>query len=244
MIPLIKPLWPAPTNVNAMVTTRNGGYSQHEYATLNLADHVGDDPAIVQKNRVLLRQFIPSEPVWLNQQHTTNVLTIEQNVVVPIEKADAAVTRQINRVLTVMTADCLPILLCNRAGTVVGAVHAGWRGLCDGIIEKTLLAMECSAEDIYAWLGPAIGPDVYEVGEEVRIAFITEDPAATLAFKSSPQPDKWLCNLYLLAKQRLVKAKVSSITGGEYCTYTDKETFFSYRRENKCGRMASLIWLS
>lgn len=244
MIPLIKPLWPAPATVNAMMTTRTGGYSQHQYATLNLADHVKDDPAIVQKNRAVLKEFIPSDPVWLNQQHTTNVLTIEQDFVASTEKADAAVTRQTNRVLAVMTADCLPILLCNRAGTVVGAVHAGWRGLCEGIIEKALLAMECSAEDIYAWLGPAIGPDVYEVGEEVRTAFITVDPEATLAFKSSQQADKWLCNLYLLAKQRLVKAKVSSITGGEYCTYTDKDTFFSYRRENVCGRMASLIWLS
>lgn len=244
MIPLIKVLWPAPSHVYAMTTTRVGGYSQNQYASLNLATHVGDDAATVQKNRAVLRELIPNEPIWLDQQHTTDVLIIENTASQTGQIADASVTRKPNTVLAVMTADCLPILLCNRAGTVVASVHAGWRGLCHGIIEKTLFAMACSPEDVYAWLGPAIGSTVYEVGEEVRAAFIAADPQADLAFKSVEKSDKWLCNLYLLATQRLLRAKIASITGAEHCTYTEEDTFYSYRRDKTCGRMASLIWLT
>jgi YfiH family protein len=205
--------------------------------------HVGDDPKLVAHNRLLLKQILPSTPAWLNQVQGTKVVKAEEIQGNPVE-ADAAVTRKSGVVPVILTADCLPVLFCDRAGTVVAAAHAGWRGLCDGVLENTLAAMECSPQDIYAWLGPAIGPTAFEVGEEVRTAFIAHDPQASLAFVPAKQEGKWLGNLYLLARQRLNTALVASITGGEYCTYTEEAAFFSYRRDKVCGRMATLIWLA
>jgi YfiH family protein len=238
---VIEPTWPAPSNVHAFSTTRLGGKSSGPYRSLNLAAQVGDEPDAVAYNRQLLEQALPHAPAWLTQMHGTNVVHAEA-VQSPVE-ADAAVTRKQGVVPVVLTADCLPVLFCDRAGTVVAAAHAGWRGLCNGVLENTLAAMECSTQDIYAWLGPAIGPTAFEVGEEVRAAFIAHDPQASLAFVEAEQTGKWLGNLYLLARQRLDKALVASITGGEYCTYTEAATFFSYRRDKVCGRMATLIWL-
>lgn len=242
-IQLIKPDWPAPLSVQALSTTRTGGVSQGPYASFNLALHVGDNVDDVVQNRTLLQQMLPGMPAWLNQVHGTRVVEVRRALKQPVE-ADAAVARQKAAVAVVMTADCLPILFCDRAGAVVAAAHAGWRGLCHGVIENTLQAMGCSAQDVYAWLGPAIGPAAFEVGEEVRIAFLQQDPDAHLAFTPGREKGKWLGNLYLLARQRLNKARVASVTGGEYCTYSQPEYFFSYRRDGVCGRMASLIWLA
>lgn len=241
--PLIKASWPAPSHVHSFMTTRQGGYSVDSYAGFNVSDYVGDDKNTVIQNRTLLRQIVPNEPKWLTQVHGTDVLILP-NDQREDSQADAAVTREKNTVLAVQTADCLPILLCDRAGSVVAAIHAGWRGLCHGIIENTILAMACSPQDIYAWLGPAIGPAAFEVGVDVRAAFIAEDPAANLAFVPAHGPGKWFGNLYLLATQRLTRAKVAFISGGEHCTYSEPASFFSYRRDKVCGRMASLIWLT
>lgn len=243
LIPLIEPVWPAPHNVKAMTTTRLGGESTGSFSSLNLALHVGDEAERVAKNRLLLSQILPAQPAWLTQVHGTHVVNVEEALTTPIE-ADAAVTRKLGAVAVVMTADCLPVLFCDRAGTVVAAAHAGWRGLYEGVLEQTLLAMACSPQDVYAWLGPAIGPTAFEVGDEVRMAYIAADPQASLAFVPAQEKGKWLGNLYLLARQRLNKSFVASITGGEHCTYTEEATFFSYRRDKTCGRMASCIWLT
>lgn len=239
----IKPNWPAPANVQALQTIRQGGYSLAPYASLNLALHVKDHAAAVAQNRLLLRDVLPSEPVWLNQVH--GVTALDAALVQGVPDADASYTRQAGVVCVAMTADCLPVLLCDRAGTVVSAVHAGWRGLCDGVIEAALLKMAVAPSDVLAWLGPAIGPSAFEVGHEVRAQFMQHDEQAALAFK--PHADKWLANLYGLAQQRLNALGVSHIYGGgidqAYCTYSDAQRFFSYRREAITGRMASLIWL-
>ena len=240
----IQPNWPAPANVQALQTTRQSGFSLAPYASLNLAMHVKDDEGCVNKNRQVLRAVLPSEPVWLNQVHGVTVL--DAALVQGVPDADASYTRQAKQVCVTMTADCLPILLCDRAGTVVSAVHAGWRGLCDGVIEAAVAKMAVAPSDILAWLGPAIGPNAFEVGHEVRAQFMQHDGQAALAFK--PHDDKWLANLYVLAQQRLNALGVSQIYGGgidqAFCTYSDAQRFFSYRREAVTGRMASLIWLN
>ena len=240
----IQPSWPAPANVQALQTIRQGGVSLAPYANLNLALHVNDDEACVRHNRQVLRTALPSEPVWLNQVHGVTVLDAALCQGVP--DADASFTRQANVVCVTMTADCLPVLLCDRAGTVVSAVHAGWRGLCDGVIEAAVAKMAVAPSQILAWLGPAIGPNAFEVGHEVRAQFMRHDGQAKLAFK--PHADKWLANLYVLAQQRLNALGISQIYGGgidqAFCTYSDAQRFFSYRREAVTGRMASLIWLN
>jgi hypothetical protein len=237
----IQPSWPAPANVQALQTIRQGGVSLAPYANLNLALHVKDDEACVRQNRQLLRAVLPSEPVWLNQVHGVTVLDASL-----LPDADASFTRQANVVCVTMTADCLPVLLCDRAGTVVSAVHAGWRGLCDGVIEAAVAKMAVTPSEILAWLGPAIGPNAFEVGHELRAQFMQHDGQAAMAFK--PHADKWLANLYVLAQQRLNAMGVSQIFGGgidqAFCTYSDAQRFFSYRREAVTGRMASLIWLN
>jgi YfiH family protein len=237
----IQPDWPAPARVKALTTTRTGGVSKAPYDTLNLGTHVGDDPSRVADNRGILRQALPGEPRWLNQVHGTTVVDAAVGDGVP--DADAAFTRESCRVCVVMTADCLPVLLCDRAGTVVAAAHAGWRGLFDGVIEATVAAMGVPPGQLLAWLGPAIGPDAFEVGGEVRAAFMGHNPAAEAAFRPSPNQHKWLANIYLLARQRLVRAGVTGIHGGDACTVSDPARFFSYRRDGVTGRMASLIWL-
>jgi len=237
---LIFPDWPAPANVQILQTTRNGGHSQGQYASFNLGDHVGDDPLTVAANRQLLSPFVPTEPVWMRQVHGTKVIDAGQASCLP--EADAAYAHSQDTVCCVMTADCLPVLLCDRAGTVVAAVHAGWRGLLNGIIEAAIAAMQVDPQDLLAWLGPAIGPEAFEVGPEVHDAFIGKHGAAQSAFL--PHGDKWLANIYLLATQRLETKGVTGIYGGTYCTYTDSEHIYSYRRDLNTGRMASLIWLS
>lgn len=232
--------WPAPPRVRTLATTRRGGVSAAPYASLNLGTHVGDDPARVADNRALLRELLPAEPAWLNQVHGTRVVDAAAAGDTP--DADASVARDAGAVCVVMTADCLPVLLCDRAGTVVAAAHAGWRGLCDGVLEATVAAMGVAPGELLAWMGPAIGPDAFEVGAEVRAAFVARDPSADAAF--APIGDgKYLADLYALGRQRLAAAGVGAVTGGDHCTVIERDLFFSYRRDRQTGRMASLIWL-
>ena len=243
----IIPNWPAPDNVHALQTTRHGGISLAPYNNLNLGDHVQDDPLHVAHNRQLLSQFLPSEPVWLNQTHGINVVDTANADCVP--NADASFTTRKNSVCVVMTADCLPILLCDKAGTAVASIHAGWRSLCDGVVEETVQKMPVDSNQLMAWLGPAIGQQAFEIGGEVRAQFIAKDAQAEVAFKSvNSKDDKWLADIYKLATQRLNLAGVNQVYGGSqqetYCTFTDKQRFFSFRRDNLTGRMATLIWLT
>ena len=249
----IVPNWPAPAGVHALQTKRNGGYSLAPFSSLNFGSHVNDNPMHVAQNRQLLSQFLPSEPVWLNQVHGIVIVDAANTSCVP--DADASFTTNKNVVCVTMTADCLPVLLCDKAGNVVAAVHAGWRGLCDGVIEAAVNKIICheacraaqiKPADLMAWLGPAIGPNVFEVGAEVRAQFVEKDNNAASAFK--PHNDKFLANIYLLATQRLNNLGVTHIYGGghgeDFCTFTDEQHFFSYRRDGDTGRMATLIWLA
>ncbi|WP_215782371.1 peptidoglycan editing factor PgeF [Paludibacterium sp. B53371] len=233
--------WPAPARVRTLITTRRGGVSPAPFDSLNLGDHVGDAPENVQANRALLRQQLPAEPAWLVQTHSTLVRQAEQ-LGAP-EEGDASVAHSANTVCCVMTADCLPVLLCDQRGRVVAAAHAGWRGLCNGILEATVAGMQCEPASLLAWLGPAIGPDAFEVGGEVRRAFMAADPQAAEAFHQIDD-DKFLADIYHLARQRLQRCGVQAIYGGDHCTVIERGRFFSYRRDGRTGRMASLIWLS
>lgn len=248
---LILPDWPAPPNVRALVTTRDGGVSQAPYDSLNVAFHVGDDaPAVVENRRRLfatLNEIAPcGPPQWLQQVHGTVVIEAfnepkKRAQLVP--DADAVTTTQRGLPCVVMTADCLPVFFCNQSGTRVAVAHAGWRGLCHGVLENTLARFENPAE-VLCWLGPAIGPDAFEVGEDVRDAFLRADPAAASAFRSGDAPGKYLADLYELARQRLTRAGVGMINGGGLCTFRDEQRFYSYRRNSRTGRMASVIWLA
>ncbi|GLT20829.1 laccase domain protein [Zoogloea oryzae] len=238
----IVPDWPAPARVRALSTTRAGGVSVAPYDSLNLGTHVGDAPASVAANRAQVRRIVPSEPAWLNQVHGTAV--VDAASVAGVPDADASVSRTPGAVCVVMTADCLPVLLCDRAGTVVGAAHAGWRGLHGGVIEATVAAMQVAPADVIAWLGPAIGPTAFEVGDEVRAAFVAADAIADAAFKPAGQPGKWLADIYLLARQRLASLGVTAVYGGDCCTVSESRRFFSYRRDGVTGRMGSLVWLA
>lgn len=242
-INFIQPQWPAPANVKALQSTRMGGVSIAHFASLNFGAHVGDDPIAVAENRQLLSAYLPTEPVWVNQVHGVDV--IDAAVSSCLQNADASFTTKPNVVCVTMTADCLPLLLCDKKGSVVAAVHAGWRGLCDGVIEAAIAKMQVSPSEILVWLGPAIGPNAFEVGDDVREQFLVKDSQAELAFKRNG--DKWLCNLYLIARQRLNNLGVMQVYGAsvneDFCTYTDKARFFSFRRDNVTGRMASMIWL-
>lgn len=238
----IIPNWPAPAHVKALTTTRHGGISKAPYDTLNLAAHVGDDPEAVKANRQILIEEcnLPSEPVWLNQVHST--IAINANVITDIPTADASFTNRRNIVCAVLSADCLPLLICDKAGTVVSAIHAGWRGLAHGIIEATISKLPAKHEDLLVWLGPAIGPSMFEVGVDVVKEFTHYDPAAIDAFIILSST-KWLANIYQLATLRLKKLGITHIYGGEHCTYTEQNTFYSFRRNHNTGRMASLIWM-
>ncbi|MDH5786346.1 MAG: peptidoglycan editing factor PgeF [Chromatiales bacterium] len=240
-ISVITPNWPAPSGVRAFTTTRRGGVSLPPYESLNLGDHVGDDPAAVSENRsrLCLELNLPAEPRWLSQVHGIRCCDASK-VDAPIE-ADAQFTDQTGVVCAVLTADCLPLLLCDAAGTRVAAAHAGWRGLLNGVIESSVQAMG-SGSELMAWLGPAIGPTAFEVGEEVREAFVSHDAAANAAFVPEGE-GKWLADIYRLARQRLAACGVNRVYGGELCTYSDPERFYSYRRDGETGRLASLIWL-
>jgi len=238
--PLI-PDWPAPDRVRALSTTRAGGLSRGVYAGLNLGDHVGDDPDIVTNNRRLLHESadLPMAPLWLTQVHRTRV--IDADLPLDDDQADGSTSGSPGRVCTVMTADCLPVLLCNQNGDRVAALHAGWRGLVAGMLETGVAAMGCSAGELMAWIGPAIGSTVFEVGDEVRQAFIEVDPSAVAAFQT--HNDRWLTDLALLARQRLGRAGVHAVYGGRWCTYSDPQRFYSYRRDGVTGRQASVIWI-
>lgn len=237
----IIPDWPAPAAVRACVTTREGGVSLAPYTSLNLGNHVGDVPAHVAQNRARVRAALPTEPLWLKQTHGLQVANAAQAQAET--EADASVARQPDQVCAVMTADCLPVLFCDQAGTVVGAAHAGWRGLADGILEQTVAAMQVPPGQIMAWLGPAIGSDKFEVGEDVLAVFVADLPDALAAFQTI-KPDKWLADIYQLARLRLARLGVHQVYGGGLCTYTDATRFYSYRRDGVTGRMASLIWLA
>lgn len=236
------PEWPAPPRVRACTTTRRGGVSEGEYASLNLAAHVGDTPAHVAENRRRLKAVLhlPAEPAWLQQMHGTAV--VDASRIETAGEADASYAEQSGTVCAVLTADCLPLLLCDVYGTRVAAVHAGWRGLLDGVIENAVHALRRPGSELLAWLGPAIGPRVFEVGEEVRQRFVAADPAAMSAFTPSPR-GRWLADIYSLARQRLGSVHVTAVYGGHACTVSDAERFYSYRRDGVTGRMASLIWL-
>ena len=240
----IVPDWPAPARVRSLVTTRHGGVSSGEYASLNLGDHVGDDPRAVAENRRRVAACLPAEPLWLNQVHGIRVLDSGSDAVNErAPEADAAFSRRSGVVCAAMTADCLPVLFCDRSGIVVAAAHAGWRGLHAGVLEQTVRAMECPGEQLLAWLGPAIGPAAFEVGDEVLSAFLGAHKEAKAAFIAH-RPGKWLADIYLLARLALARAGVNAIYGGDYCTVRDADNFFSYRRDGATGRMASLIWLA
>jgi len=238
------PDWPAPPGVRAAVTTRHGGVSLTPYASFNLGTHVGDDPAAVAANRARLRALLdlPADPDWLCQVHGACAVALPTAAGTC---ADAAYTQQPGVVCAVLTADCLPVLFCDRAGRRIAAAHAGWRGLVNGVLEATLTAAQLRPADTLAWLGPAIGPTAFEVGAEVRAAFLAQDPQAATAFVPQPnQPGHWLADLYTLARQRLANYGVSAVYGGGRCTYHEAALFYSYRRERDTGRMASLIWLT
>ena len=241
MIEPIIPDWPAPEHVRAYSTTRQGGVSQGAWSSLNLATHVDDDPISVAENRRRLSEVlaIPNEPYWLEQVHGTEVVRPELTTT---HCADAAFTQQLNTPCVVMTADCLPVLFCDEQGTAVAAAHAGWRGLAAGVLEQTLKCFD-EPSKVMAWMGPAIGPEHFEVGDEVRESFVQQHAVAEDAFVAS-RSGHWMADIFLLARQRLLSAGVSHIFGGDICTYADADHFYSFRRESVTGRMASLIWLS
>jgi len=239
----IVPDWPAPARVRSLATTRHGGVSAGPYASLNLGDHVGDDAQAVAENRRRVAAGLPASPLWLTQVHGSTVLDAGRKTVTGrAPEADAAFSRRSGVVCAVMTADCLPVLFCDQAATVVAAAHAGWRGLHAGVLEQTVAAMACPGERLLAWLGPAIGPAAFEVGDEVRSAFVSAHAESDAAFKAL-RPGKWLLDIYLLARQALARVGVSAVYGGDCCTVQDAGRFFSYRRDGVTGRMASLIWL-
>jgi hypothetical protein len=237
------PDWPAPPGVRAVTTTRGGGASEGSYAALNLAVHVGDAPERVAANRLALRQSLslPAEPAWLTQVHGTRVVDAGPGVDPP--EADASVAGRPGIVCVVLTADCLPVLFCARDGTRVAAAHAGWRGLANGVLEATVRALDRPPGEVLAWLGPGIGPDAYEVGPEVREDFVSADPRAADAFARGRPGDRWLADMYTLARLRLAGAGVTAVYGGGLCTFRDRKRFFSYRRDGATGRMATLAWL-
>ena len=261
MIELLRPQWPAPANVAACVSTRNGGISIAPFDTLNFGDHVGDDAMAVQTNRQLLLEACPGLSVisWLEQIHGIDVVAADAHIVqradahlIPcadaqlIPRADAQYTREPGIACAVMTADCLPVLFCDRAGTQVAAAHAGWRGLCAGVLERTAAQFN-NSDDVLAWLGPAIGPRNFEVGAEVRQQFLDTTPALAAqidaCFVASSKPGHYLADIYQLARVRLSAAGVVEVYGGGLCTVADPAHFYSYRRDGVCGRMASLIYL-
>ena len=236
----LRPDWDAPAKVVALASTRLGGVSGGAYAGLNLGDHVGDSPAAVAANRRLIAAALPAAPLWLRQVHGTRV-ALAEGADVGVE-ADACVARTPGRVLAVMHADCLPVLLCDAEGSVVAVAHAGWRGLAAGVLEQTVAAMAVSPDGVRAWLGVAISQAAFEVGEEVRAAFLDSDAGAAAAFAPA-SPGKWRCDLYALARRRLAAVGVPRVFGGGLCTYGDAGRFYSYRRDGVTGRLATLIWL-
>jgi YfiH family protein len=235
----IVPDWDAPAKVRAFVTTRSGGVSQGEFSSMNLGGGGGDDNGHVARNRLIVRERLPAMPRWLRQVHGTQVADLDDDA---IAQADAAIAGSPRRVAAVLTADCMPLFLCDTATCRVAVAHAGWRGMAAGVIESTLAALGVEPSRTIAWMGPAIGPDAFEVGPEVREAFLAADPGAGEAIRSHGA-GKYLADLYGLARRRLERAGVRAIAGGGFCTYRDAERFFSYRREKRSGRMGAFIWI-
>lgn len=240
---MLKPDWPAPPNVVALSSTREGGVSKGAYKGLNVGDHVGDEAAHVAENRAVVLSQLPAGAriQWLSQVHGVDVLAADATTAIEAPRADASVTRTTGLFLAIMTADCLPVLLCDRKGTVVGAAHAGWRSLLGGVLESTVNAMNVSPSEVYCWFGPAIGASVFEVGDEVRQAFMAHSESSSLAFAANG--DKFLADLSLLARQRLSAIGVNSCFDSRLCTHSDPKQFFSYRRDGTTGRMVSLVGL-
>ncbi|AWL12649.1 Laccase domain protein [Saliniradius amylolyticus] len=234
---MITPNWPAPTNVQTFCTVRQGGYSAPPYDSLNIAGHVGDDPTRVAKNRHLLPNY--QNLVWLEQVHGNHAVELKAGQTVD-EPADASISRTPGVGCVVMTADCLPMLVCDERGSVVAAVHGGWRGLAAGVIANTIKKMAVPGEQLMVWLGPAIGPDAFEVGEEVLDHFID----CKTAFRKTAKPGKYLADIYQIARHQLQALGVQRCYGGNDCTFSDASRFFSYRRDGQTGRMASAIWLT
>ena len=262
----IVPDWPAPANIRAFVTTRTGGVSTGPYATMNLGRRGADDATARAENLRRFEAFLPGKPAWLDQAHGVAVATLTRNgcttprpiagadvvrkdvdgCIAPRPIADAAVTCERDVVCALLTADCLPVFFADGEGTAVGAAHAGWRGLAAGVLEATILALanlDVPPDRLMAWLGPAIGPESFEVGDDVRDAFCATDPGAATCFVRK-SPGKWHADLYDLARQRLLRSGVTLISGGGFCTFTDSARFFSYRRERESGRMAAAVWLA
>lgn len=249
----ITPNWPAPVPVHALLSTRSGGLSKAPFNSLNLGDHVGDQMEDVSSNRAIFTQALPNQPLWLKQTHSTVVSTpqsrkLDHGAVI---EADASVSDIPGEVLVIMTADCLPVLFTNQRGTVVGAAHAGWRGLCSGILENTVtqllgISNDTVVGDLLVWLGPAIGPESFEVGEDVVRAFQDSgQPFPSNAFTPiANKPGKYLADIYQLARGRLQACGINAIYGGQYCTVRDEQQFFSYRRDGVTGRFASAIWIA
>lgn len=238
---ILRPDWPAGSRVRALVTTRHGGVSVGPYASLNLGIAVADRPEAVAENRARLRALLPSEPRWLRQVHGNEV--VEAAVVEAPVAADASVARMPDVVCAIQMADCLPVLLAS-GNEVVAAAHAGWRGLAAGVIENAVASMDVAPETIVAWLGPAIGPTAFEVGQDVLQAFVAQDPAAAVAFRPHPdRPGKWFADIFALATRRLHAVGVTAIHGGGTCTSSDSGRFFSHRRDGVTGRMAALVWI-
>lgn len=239
----IVPTWQVPAHIHAFTTVRSGGVSVAPFDSFNLGDHVQDDPQAVKRNRELLVEQggLPHAPVFLTQTHSTKVLRLPYHGT-DLE-ADAVYTNQPNQVCLVMTADCLPVLFCSKDCKQIAAAHAGWRGLCDGVLEATVAEFDCPASEISVWLGPAISQQAFQVGQEVIDQFCAFDPQAEQAFIADPNASgKFLGNLYQIARQRLNKLGISDISGGDHCTYSEVDKFFSYRRDRQTGRMATLIW--
>lgn len=243
----ILPEWPAPDDVCALATTRNGGVSTAARASLNLGRNVRDDVAALAENRRRLTQFLPAKPTWLDQVHGAAVATLTaESVNGAALVADASVTSEHGVVCGVQTADCLPVLFADRRGKAVGVAHAGWRGLRAGVLEATIAALRdlgSAPDDLVAWLGPAIGPSRFEVGADVRDPFCAGDRGDEAWFVPHGH-GKWLADIYGLARSRLARGGVEHVSGGGYCTYTDAPRFFSYRRERDTGRMATMVWLA
>lgn len=235
----IVPDWPAPANVRAIITTRAGGVSEGPFASLNLGQRTGDDPRAVAANRATLGACLPQEPRWLRQVHGASV--VEADALASAPEADGSIARRPQTVCVVLIADCIPVLFADRAGTAVAIAHAGWRGLAAGAIENTVARLGLDPRQLIAYLGPGIGPGAFEVGADVRDAFIAGDAGAQAAFVRRAA-GKWLADLYLLARRCLARAGVEDVHGGSLCTYSDARRFFSYRRDRTTGRMAALIW--
>lgn len=238
---MITPAWTAPKTISALSTTRKGGVSVAPFDSFNVGLHVGDDEQAVLANRELLTNQLPNPAVWLNQIHSSDVVVIdERSDLNQVRSADALYTRLAKLPLAIMTADCLPVLLSSTSGDEIAAIHGGWRGLAQGILANTLTHFKALPNDIIAWFGPAIGPSEFEVGQEVKACFCELNANHQHAF--TPRGDKYLADIYLLARQQLTQLGVVNIFGGEHCTVSDKSQFFSYRRDGETGRMASLIW--